>query len=507
MQKFNQIFCDPKIVKVLHGADFDIQWLQRDFGVYVVNMFDTGQAARVLDYPKKSLAFLLEKFCDIKADKQYQLADWRIRPLPKEMEKYAIQDTHYLLYMYDRIRNELVSKSTEQNNYVLNVLNRSRQLCLQVYAKPGPVTEASYTALYNKLRAEPLTGVQLDCFAELFRWRDELARQEDESPAFVLPNRMMYTIAQQMPTTVEHLLSLCVPVPPLTRAYAHEITGIIHRARSGTLNTPGARGFYAITAVLRPEQNNNSQNVRPKGVLPAPQKTSMPFLIPSAPKASVDPANQGGVVSSPVSRNGMFSKSVEEDTKKHNAALASCLDDIGKSFDPLFASRVAEAAGVFDEEEEEERVEEEEAAKNNKKRGLEKEEQEEPIIPQSLAEIHRLTQRNKRQKKKKGAKGPSKPQSPLKFGSKSNPVDLESSPGTFMRKIGWEEEAKKIHQAPSGQNRLVTDHKADKKQSRRVEHPSQGFEITSKVKPLGKQGGKGTKGKSGFFVKERKPKQ
>jgi len=42
------VFDNPKKVKVLHGADNDIQWLQRDFGLYIVNMFDTGQAARVL---------------------------------------------------------------------------------------------------------------------------------------------------------------------------------------------------------------------------------------------------------------------------------------------------------------------------------------------------------------------------------------------------------------------------------------------------------------------------
>ena len=59
----------------------DIGWLQRDFGIYVVNMFDTGQAARVLNYGKYSLAFLLKKFCDVTANKQYQLADWRIRLL------------------------------------------------------------------------------------------------------------------------------------------------------------------------------------------------------------------------------------------------------------------------------------------------------------------------------------------------------------------------------------------------------------------------------------------
>ena len=42
------IFDNPDKLKVLHGSDMDIQWLQRDFGLYIVNMFDTGQAARVL---------------------------------------------------------------------------------------------------------------------------------------------------------------------------------------------------------------------------------------------------------------------------------------------------------------------------------------------------------------------------------------------------------------------------------------------------------------------------
>ena len=31
------------VMQVLHGSDHDVFWLQRDFGLYVVNMFDTGQ--------------------------------------------------------------------------------------------------------------------------------------------------------------------------------------------------------------------------------------------------------------------------------------------------------------------------------------------------------------------------------------------------------------------------------------------------------------------------------
>ena len=70
-------------------------------------MFDTGQAARVLGLRSFSLAFLLQNYCGFSPDKKYQLADWRKRPIPAEMMHYAREDTHYLLYIYDMMRNQL----------------------------------------------------------------------------------------------------------------------------------------------------------------------------------------------------------------------------------------------------------------------------------------------------------------------------------------------------------------------------------------------------------------
>ena len=49
------------------------------------------------------MAYLLKKYCDVDADKQYQLADWRLRPLGPQMARYAREDTHYLLYVYDQV--------------------------------------------------------------------------------------------------------------------------------------------------------------------------------------------------------------------------------------------------------------------------------------------------------------------------------------------------------------------------------------------------------------------
>lgn len=75
----NEVFTKPSIVKVFHGADMDIQWLQRDLSLYIVNMFDTHQAAKQLEYKRHALAYLLERFCNVQPNKHFQLADWRIR--------------------------------------------------------------------------------------------------------------------------------------------------------------------------------------------------------------------------------------------------------------------------------------------------------------------------------------------------------------------------------------------------------------------------------------------
>lgn len=56
--------------QVFHGAESDVIWLQRDFGVYIVGLFDTHQAAKVLNLGGLSLKYLLMKYCRVDADKK-----------------------------------------------------------------------------------------------------------------------------------------------------------------------------------------------------------------------------------------------------------------------------------------------------------------------------------------------------------------------------------------------------------------------------------------------------
>ncbi len=119
-------------VQVFHGADMDVVWLQRDFGVYLVNLFDTAQAARLLNFPHLSLSYLLKHYCNLEADKKFQLADWRIRPLNDDMLKYAREDTHYLLFIYTQMKNELIAKGNIDKNLLKAAFERSKAVCLKV---------------------------------------------------------------------------------------------------------------------------------------------------------------------------------------------------------------------------------------------------------------------------------------------------------------------------------------------------------------------------------------
>ncbi len=51
LNQLNEVFCNPNITKVLHGAFMDIIWLQRDFD-YTLLVFDTYHASRSLGFKK-----------------------------------------------------------------------------------------------------------------------------------------------------------------------------------------------------------------------------------------------------------------------------------------------------------------------------------------------------------------------------------------------------------------------------------------------------------------------
>ena len=95
----------------MHGSDFDVMSLQRDFNIKINNLFDTQIAAYLLGEEGLSLASLLEVYFAVELEKTLQKHDWSHRPLEKHHLKYARSDTHWLLGLQEILVSKLHSES------------------------------------------------------------------------------------------------------------------------------------------------------------------------------------------------------------------------------------------------------------------------------------------------------------------------------------------------------------------------------------------------------------
>ncbi|KAK6134730.1 hypothetical protein DH2020_031532 [Rehmannia glutinosa] len=213
------VFANPGICKVFHGADNDVLWLQRDFHIYVVNLFDTAKACDILSKPQRSLAYLLETYCGVSTNKLLQREDWRQRPLPQEMIQYARADAHYLLYIAYCLCLELKQqKNVNSGDWgpIHWASRRSNATCLQLFAKdieacPGELAASSIVSRCLNDQGNISSSLCDAKFQELVRrlclWRDIMARLHDESLRFVLSENAIIELAAEIPTTETDICS------------------------------------------------------------------------------------------------------------------------------------------------------------------------------------------------------------------------------------------------------------------------------------------------------------
>lgn len=227
LQILNEVFTDPKILKVFQGSTMDMIWLQRDLGLYVVGLFDTFHASTALGFPQKSLKYLLERFCNFHANKKYQMADWRIRPIPVDLLEYARSDTHYLLYIYDNLRNMLLEASSSDNSLIDYVLQESKREALQRYERAvydvekGLGSVSWFTPLTR--RSVRFTPEQFGVYRAVHEWRDQTARALDEGPMSIMSQAILFTVAEAMPTNVPALMKTTSPVSKAIKDASREL--------------------------------------------------------------------------------------------------------------------------------------------------------------------------------------------------------------------------------------------------------------------------------------------
>lgn len=239
------LLTSPRILKVVHGGGSDVLWLLRDFGMRLINVFDTEKACQVLGYTgrQRSLKHLLQKFCEVTADKSLQTADWRQRPLSDAQVEYARTDVHWLLCIADCLNKELIAADgraprppledahaaslgrdynkpviLDEESHLGRAVRRSQSLSLTEFTPPLPRVAASGAAAalmktyISDLRQSrgpivPFSDSEIKGLLILSTkvhalcvWRDQEGRRLDEGVKCIMPDDVLLSIAQHAST-------------------------------------------------------------------------------------------------------------------------------------------------------------------------------------------------------------------------------------------------------------------------------------------------------------------
>jgi len=164
---------------------------------------------------------------------------------------YAQCDTHFLLYIYDEMRNELLDASDRDDpdkNFIEAVLQASKEVSLKRYEVPWYDLDKGIGArgwLGTLLRTSAMyNGEQFAVFKAVHKWRDDLARLKDESTLFIMSQQVHADIAQIMPTDKKALWSLLGNHNAKhLKSHVDELFDIIQAARASGINGPSLNEF------------------------------------------------------------------------------------------------------------------------------------------------------------------------------------------------------------------------------------------------------------------------
>jgi ribonuclease D len=197
LELLQPIFEGPQI-KVLHGADYDLSGLFRDFGSRFENVFDTMIAAQLLGREQLGLAALVREFFGAELDKTLTRNDWGQRPLHERHVRYLVEDVVHLTGVRERLAEELENA---------DLVEESDIEFARLLASIGPRAPFDPEGFRNIRGAHLLSRDRLSVLRELYLLRDKLAARADKPPFKVLGNHQILEIASLLPSDIEGIRS------------------------------------------------------------------------------------------------------------------------------------------------------------------------------------------------------------------------------------------------------------------------------------------------------------
>ncbi|MBW1984071.1 MAG: HRDC domain-containing protein [Deltaproteobacteria bacterium] len=165
------LFSDTKIKKIFHGADYDLGIRETSLNAVVQSRFG------------------------VVLDKKYQKKDWSIRPLPKEMTDYAVQDVMYLIPLAKILEKELKKKKR---------LDWVKEECHGL-SKVRHVLISNKPLFLSFKGAGRLDLCSLCVLEAILQFRSKIAKKKDRPLFRVFGNEAVMKMTKKKPTSLASL--------------------------------------------------------------------------------------------------------------------------------------------------------------------------------------------------------------------------------------------------------------------------------------------------------------
>ena len=211
-----------RVAWVVHAARQDLEVLWQTANVLPESLFDTQIAAGLAGHrPQLGYAGLVQALFDIELPKSHTRADWKRRPLRRELLEYAAQDVEYLLPLHAAL-----SESLDTLGRLDWARADSARLLEPRLYEPDPAR-----AIDRLKGARRFRGRQRNAATLLASWREQRAVARNRPRQWIVKDSALLDMARQLPSSPQQLAAIQDIPPGLIERHGETLVELIARAQ------------------------------------------------------------------------------------------------------------------------------------------------------------------------------------------------------------------------------------------------------------------------------------
>ncbi|MEK7483006.1 MAG: HRDC domain-containing protein [Planctomycetota bacterium] len=209
LTELKPLFSNPNVPKYIHGADFDIISLNRDYHLSIYGLFDTMVASQVLNCTAVGLGAQVKNYFGVNLDKSLTTSPWHQRPISAEMQDYLVNDIRYLIPLGRLLRSHLERRGS---------LPLAEEEFLDVEQKRWKKKEFNPGDFIQVKGANRLSFKQQKFLFQLYGMREQVAQESNQAAHWILNSRQLLEMATLDLETEADLRKLSFSCPKRVRS-------------------------------------------------------------------------------------------------------------------------------------------------------------------------------------------------------------------------------------------------------------------------------------------------